>query len=108
MAATSVPAPPSYSSSERLLTDDRSMEDISTEAQNASGNKKPQRLRSWLRVTAVVFPLLAVFFSMPALTISEVDEAGLSVLAFFLTMAVYGVTIIVAVSVLAYSSEAYH
>jgi hypothetical protein len=92
-------APPCYDSSSHLLADDGQTEDINTEALDISGYKKAQTPVDWLCGIAVALPLVAIILSMPALTISRVDRLCLSVLAFFLTMAMYGNLGIIAVSV---------
>jgi hypothetical protein len=92
---TTANAPPSYDSSAPLLIEEN--EDTSAEGQGVD-KQSAWGWRIWLRVIFVLFPFFAVLLSMPILCISGVDELGVSVLAFFLLLTMYGVAALFAVS----------
>ncbi|KAK3368561.1 hypothetical protein B0H63DRAFT_488703 [Podospora didyma] len=107
-ASESEPAPPSYDSSARLLADEH-VELQATDAarllgtdvseDNAAGSEKTwiQHLPIWFRVVLGIIPFLGVFGSVIAISASGRDKLGLAMAAFFLVIAMWGVTFMFAV-----------
>ncbi len=92
-------APPSYDSSSRLLADDGSAEDGDTEALGVSDNQDSPRPVTWLRATAIAFPIAATVVGPLAASISGWDKLELSILGFFLVLTMYGSIPVIFVSV---------
>lgn len=79
------------------------IDDDAAESQDVNRTSPPRRglpcrMPPWLKVVVALAPLAAVFAMMPLLSISGADLLFINVVAFFLVLVFYGVTVLFVVS----------